>query len=259
MTVFHTARAAFLHPQYGWKTTHFWGPVANWGIALAAVYDMTNKGPEMISVPMTATLCGYSLAFMRFAWRVAPRNYLLFACHVFNEGVQLTQLGRKLAYDREMAAQTPAGTSVPPLPIVPSADADRSESASNLVKTACAASVVATGLFVPRLQQKILAVAPQRLHPVLSHPAGPFTIFFWAPMMKWGLSVANLIDYKRPVDQVSVPQQLSLVLTGLIWTRWSFVISPVNFNLAAVNFALALTGSYHLLRKCVHDPFPAQD
>ena len=26
------------HPEYGWKTTHFWGPVANWGIVGAAVY-----------------------------------------------------------------------------------------------------------------------------------------------------------------------------------------------------------------------------
>lgn len=36
---------------------------------------------------------------MRFAWMVKPRNYLLLACHVSNEAVQLTQLGRKIRYD----------------------------------------------------------------------------------------------------------------------------------------------------------------
>lgn len=71
--------------QIGWKTTHFWGPVANWSIALAGITDLTTKGPEYISLPMTATLCVYSAMFMRFAWMIRPRNYLLFSCHVFNE------------------------------------------------------------------------------------------------------------------------------------------------------------------------------
>ena len=77
--------------------------------------------------------------------------------------------------------------------------------------------------------------------------------------MKWALSIANLADYKRPVEKVSIPQQTALALTGLIWTRWSFVITPVNYNLAAVNFALALTGIYHMSRKLVYDPFPAEE
>jgi hypothetical protein len=34
------------------------------------------------------------MLFMRFAWQVQPRNYLLLACHACNEAVQLTQLGR---------------------------------------------------------------------------------------------------------------------------------------------------------------------
>ena len=34
-------------------STHFWGPVANWGLPLAAIAD-TNKSPEMISGNMTA-------------------------------------------------------------------------------------------------------------------------------------------------------------------------------------------------------------
>ena len=37
----------------GPKTTHFWGPVANWGFVLAGVWDM-NKPAEKISTRMTA-------------------------------------------------------------------------------------------------------------------------------------------------------------------------------------------------------------
>ena len=47
------------------------------GLVAAAVADMTTKGPEVISLPMTSSLCVYSALFMRFAWDVAPRNYLL--------------------------------------------------------------------------------------------------------------------------------------------------------------------------------------
>ncbi|KAJ3101249.1 pyruvate transporter mpc1 [Phlyctochytrium planicorne] len=69
---------------------HFWGPVANWGLPLAAIAD-TRKSPEFISGNMTAVLCVYSALFMKFAIDVQPRNYLLFACHAANEGAQLVQ------------------------------------------------------------------------------------------------------------------------------------------------------------------------
>lgn len=36
----------------------------------------------------------YSLIFMRFAWMVKPRNYLLLTCHMSNEVAQLYQLQR---------------------------------------------------------------------------------------------------------------------------------------------------------------------
>jgi hypothetical protein len=39
-------------------------------------------------------MCVYSCLFMRFAWMVQPRNYLLLACHASNETVQLYQLSR---------------------------------------------------------------------------------------------------------------------------------------------------------------------
>ncbi|XP_067416876.1 mitochondrial pyruvate carrier 1-like, partial [Emydura macquarii macquarii] len=46
-------------------------------------------------------LCCYSLTFMRFAYKVQPRNWLLFACHLTNEGAQLIQGGRLIKYKME--------------------------------------------------------------------------------------------------------------------------------------------------------------
>ncbi|CEM09255.1 unnamed protein product [Vitrella brassicaformis CCMP3155] len=91
---------------YG-MTTHFWGPIANWGFVIAGLNDMT-KSPEVISARMTGVLCVYSMLFMRFAYMVQPRNWLLFACHFCNEGVQLTQLGRRMAYDMGNKMTAPA-------------------------------------------------------------------------------------------------------------------------------------------------------
>ncbi|KAK7068624.1 pyruvate transporter mpc1 [Halocaridina rubra] len=89
-------------------STHFWGPVANWGIPLAAIAD-TRKPPEFISGKMTFALCLYSAIFMRFALRVQPRNLLLFACHVTNETAQIIQGCRLINYEylsgRERAAE----------------------------------------------------------------------------------------------------------------------------------------------------------
>jgi len=84
----------------GVKTSHFWGPVANWGIAIAGIVDW-NRPPEKVSTAMTTTLCIYSGLFMRFAWVVQPRNYLLLACHAFNEFVQLHHLRKKVIWEMD--------------------------------------------------------------------------------------------------------------------------------------------------------------
>lgn len=62
-----------------------------------AMLDM-DKHPDYISENMTAVLCVYSALFMRFAWMVQPRNYLLFACHASNEAAQFYLLQKKLRY-----------------------------------------------------------------------------------------------------------------------------------------------------------------
>jgi len=226
-------------PQTGWKTTHFWGPVANWGLSLAAIYDMQYKSLDIVSYNMTGTLCVYSMFFMRFAWMVQPRNYILLTCHTANVCVQGTQLVRKWNHEHRNTVTTtgPSNTST---------------SAGSKV-----AAAFGVGL-VPLIRERVLTIPmPSVFRTFLAHPAGPFTIHFWAPTFKWNLSIANLADYKRPVDKVSTAQQVALAATGLIWTRWSFVINPVNYNLAAVNCGLAASSLYHLSRKFVHDPFPS--
>lgn len=74
------------------------GPVANWGIALAGLADI-GRHPDHVSGPMTLALVVYSSLFMRFAWMVKPRNYLLLACHAFNFSVQSYHLSRKINYE----------------------------------------------------------------------------------------------------------------------------------------------------------------
>ncbi|XP_066966891.1 mitochondrial pyruvate carrier 1 [Macrobrachium rosenbergii] len=96
-------------------STHFWGPIANWGIPIAAIAD-TKKPPEIISGKMTFALCLYSAIFMRFAIKVQPRNLLLFSCHFTNETAQLIQAGRLINYEylggKEKAAATAENAAV---------------------------------------------------------------------------------------------------------------------------------------------------
>jgi hypothetical protein len=91
---------------------------------------------------------------------------------------------------------------------------------------------------------------------------GPKTVFFWAPLMKWCLVAAGVNDLKRPAEKLSVSQNLgasslplvfplvpslaskklithhhfiALAGTGTIWVRYSLVITPINYSLAAVS------------------------
>lgn len=67
-------------------------------------------------------------------------------------------------------------------------------------------------------------------------------------MMKWCLVAAGLKDLNRPAEKLSVSQNTALTLTGFIWVRYSLVITPVNYSLAAVNFFVGLSGLTQLGR-----------
>ncbi|XP_010433143.1 PREDICTED: mitochondrial pyruvate carrier 3-like isoform X1 [Camelina sativa] len=134
-------------------------------------------------------------------------------------------------------------------------------------------------------------MATSKLQALWNHPAGPKTIHFWAPTFKWGISIANIADFQKPPETLSYPQQigidtldkspninasyrfhcvamsqsfysifcllyllLSVITgTGLIWSRYSTVITPKNWNLFSVSLGMAATGIYQLTRKIKHD------
>jgi hypothetical protein len=66
--------------------------------------------------------------------------------------------------------------------------------------------------------------------------------------MKWCLVAAGLKDLSRPADKLSMSQNTALAATGFIWVRYSLVITPINYSLAAVNFFVGLSGLTQLGR-----------
>lgn len=97
--------------------------------------------------------------------------------------------------------------------------------------------------------QILMASFGARMRDFWNHPAGPKTIFFWAPTFKWGISISNLGDLQRDPDQVSLPMQLAVTATGLVWSKYSLDITPKNYNLLAANAFMACTGMIQLGRK----------
>lgn len=233
------AFAALLKSPTGPMTTHFWGPVANWGLSLSAIYDANTLGPEVINERMSATQVVYSSLFMRFAWQVQPRNYILFSCHTANVMAQSNQLRRWVDYRLTTEPDTAP------------------EKMKNLGMTAgAAAAVVGAALVLRKPMQSGFTTAsfmPKMVSNLATHPAGPFYIHFWAPNFKWMLSVNNLLDYNRPTDKISLSMTSALTLTGAIFMRWSFVITPVNYSLFFVNFVLSTSSGYHMCRKIKAD------
>ena len=103
----------------------------------------------------------------------------------------------------------------------------------------------------PKLQAMSMRMTflPKTILNFFAHPAGPFTIFFWAPTFKWAITAANISDMKKPAENISVNQQMAIAATGTIWSRYSFVITPVNYNLFIVNVFMGASAFYQLYRK----------
>jgi hypothetical protein len=223
---------AFLRAPAGPMTVHFWGPVANWGLVGSAAYDAYFKGPDIISLNMSGTMILYSGLFMRYAWCITPRNYLLLACHTFNVAAQGNQLRRGLEYKLENEG-TGAMAEI------------------NTMAAGAAATLGAIGasLVVRKRVQTAMANTSGMMKSIAEAPAGPFYIHFWAPTSKWLLSVSNIMDLKRPVEKISLAQMSCLTVTGIVWTRFAMVIIPKNYNLALVNVVLATSSGWHLARK----------
>ncbi|WOO85856.1 Mitochondrial pyruvate carrier 2 [Vanrija pseudolonga] len=106
----------------------------------------------------------------------------------------------------------------------------------------------ATGAAASKVTNAAANKATSKWQAFVNHPAGPKTIFFWAPLAKWALVAAGIKDLQRPADKLSVSQNVALAATGFIWVRYSLVITPVNYSLAAVNFFVGTTGLTQLYR-----------
>ncbi|KAG5680284.1 hypothetical protein PVAND_009802 [Polypedilum vanderplanki] len=89
---------------------------------------------------------------------------------------------------------------------------------------------------------------PQFARPFWEYEAGPKTIFFWAPMCKWGLVIAGITDLMRPAELLSTEQAASIAATGYIYSRFSMVITPKNYTLLSVNVFVAITQTIQLFR-----------
>ncbi|KAK0665476.1 hypothetical protein QBC41DRAFT_13021 [Cercophora samala] len=105
-------------------STHFWGPVSNYSIPLAAIAD-TQKSPDLISGKMTCALLVYALTFMRFSLAIRPPNALLCGCHTVNAAAQSVQGYRFLDWhywggkEKKLLAEKEAAAKGNPVQVVP--------------------------------------------------------------------------------------------------------------------------------------------
>ena len=222
-----------------WNSPTFWGglgAIAGWGMSGAAIYDATQQGPEVISMTMTPVLIVYSTLFARWAWVVQPRNMLLCGCHVTNVAAQLNQLKRALEHKI--------------------ATGQEKEVRALGEKTAMGGAVIAASVLAgPHVRQVLSKANLGVVSSVAAAPAGPFTVHFWAPMSKWMISGASFMDLHRPTDKISLPQYTALTLTGFFFSRYSLLVTPINYTLCSVNVALFGSSAWHLSRKIKADFF----
>ena len=85
------------------------------------------------------------------------------------------------------------------------------------------------------------------------------SVHFWAPMSKWLISGASLVDYDRPVERISISQYSSLSLCGCIHAWYALLVTPVNYMLCSVNIALLLFSGWHLGRKLKADYYDTKE
>jgi hypothetical protein len=220
-----------------WNSAAVWGgagALAGWGMSGAAIYDAFQQGPEVISMTMTPVLIVYSTLFARWAWVVQPQNLLLCGCHVTNIAAQVNQMRRALEYKTQNG---------------------QGEQVKDMMQKVGMGGAV-TGLAIaagPRMRSALTGANLGMVSTISAADAGPFTVHFWAPISKWFISGASFLDLYRPTDQISLPQYTALTLTGLFFTRYALLVTPINYTLCSVNIALFLSSGWHLGRKIKAD------
>jgi hypothetical protein len=79
------------------------------------------------------------------------------------------------------------------------------------------------------------------------------TVFFWAPVAKWGLVAAGIKDLQRPADKLSLTQNLALAATGFIWVSGVVEVEMAGRRRLPTSYpASHLSAEYHAFRSpCV--------
>lgn len=229
--------------MWWWSSAQFWGgagALAGWGMTGAAIWDANQNGPEIISMKMTGVMIIYSSLFARWAWVVQPRNVLLSACHVSNVIAQANQMRRAVNHQIELGE----GEKVKEVGMKAAGSA------------ACLGALIVAS---PIIQSAVVGASLGPVSTVAGAAAGPFTVHFWAPMSKWLISGASFIEYDRPTDKISISQYTALTMTGLFFSRYAMLVTPINYLLCSVNIALFGSSGYHLCRKIKADYVDEKD
>lgn len=220
-----------------WNSAETWGTggaIAGWGVSGAAIYDAMESSPELVNLNMTGVLLVYSALFARWAFIVKPQNLLLVSCHVANIVAQSNQFRRAVVYKQENGKDD--------------------EVNDILVKAGATVAVgAACVLGGPTVQGAVAGANLGVVSTVAAAEAGPFTVHFWAPMSKWMISGASMMDLNIPTDKISLPQYTALTVTGFIFTRYALLVAPINYTLCTVNVALFSSSGWHLARKIKAD------
>merc|ERR550537_1484871 len=112
-----------------------------------------------------------------------------------------------------------------------------------------AAFITAAVLSADKIKSVVAPIGPA----YLSSPGGPFTIHPWPPVTKLMISGASLLELDRPTDKISISQYTALTITGLIFSQYGLVVTPINYPLTGVNVLLFLSSGWHLGRKIKAD------
>ena len=109
-------------------------------------------------------------------------------------------------------------------------------------------NILSTRLAISIQKRRTYQRLPKLLQNYLLTPAGPLTIFFWAPAFKWALVIAGIADLTRPAEKLSLTQSTALTATGFIWARYALVVIPKNWLLFTVNLFVGATGLLQMSR-----------
>lgn len=117
------------------------------------------------------------------------------------------------------------------------------------------AGAVAMG---PNIQSSLVNANLGVVSKVAGADVGPFIIHFWhqCPNVYFG---ASFLDLEWPTDKISFAQYTAPTATEFFFTRYSLLVTPINYTLCSVNVTLFLSSGWHLGHKIRADYIDLQE